>query len=98
MRKNLLSAFHFGSSLLVVGLRYSACSTKPTGLQVMRGQTNTGSSSNVGTSGNGTVSGAGASNTSGGMGTSTGGAGNSTAGSLGSGTAGTTPIMADAPS
>jgi len=94
MRKNLLSAFHFGSSLVVVGLLYSACSTKPSNLMVMPGTT-TGASANNGTSGNGTVSGAGASN-GGGVGNNTGGMGN-TSGGLGSGTAGTTPITADAP-
>ena len=64
MRKNLLSALHFGSSLVVVGLLYSACSTKPAGLMVKPGDTTTGATSSTtnNTSGNGTVSGAGASN------------------------------------
>jgi len=97
MRKNLLSAFHFGSSLIVVGLLYSACSNKPTGLQVTPSETTTGSTNNTGTSGNGTVNGTGASS-SGGMGATTGGTGVGVGGTLGSGTAGTTPIAEDAPS
>jgi len=96
MRKKLLSAFHFGSGLVVVGLLHSACSTKPSGLAVMPGGTTAnGSTSNTGTSGNGTVSGAGASNSGGGVGSTTGGVGNTTGGSLGSGVGGTTPIAVD---
>jgi beta-glucosidase len=95
MRKNLLSAFRFGSGLVVVGLLHSACSTKPTGLKVTPGDTTTGASANN-TSGNGTVSGAGASNSGGGMGNTTGGMGNTTGG-MGSGLGGTTPIVVDAP-
>ena len=97
MRKNLLSAFHFGSSLVVVGLLYSACSTKPTGLAVMPGTT-TGATASTGTSGNGTVSGGGSSNTSGGQGNPSGGQGNPSGGSLGSGVGGMmTPIAVDDP-
>jgi len=93
MRKNLLSAFHIGSSLVVVGLLHSACSTKPTGLAVTPVTTG-GANSSTGTSGSSTVSTAGASNPGGGMGNTTGGAGN-TAGTLGSGIGGTTPIAVD---
>jgi beta-glucosidase len=98
MRKNLLSAFHFGSSLVVVGLLYSACSTKPPGLTVVPGTTTTGGAANNSTSGNGTVNnGAGASNSGGGVGQTMGGVGQ-TMGGVGQTMGGTTPIAVDAPS
>ena len=97
MRKKLLSAFQFGSSLVVVGLLYSACSTRPTGLMVTPSNTNTGGSANTGTSGNGVVNTAGSSNPGGGVGNPAGGSGNPSGG-LGSGTGGMTPIVVDAAS
>lgn len=92
MRKNLLSALHFGSGLVVVGLLHSACSTKPNNLTVTPANTGASATTNAGS---GNVNGAGASN-SGGVGTGTGGQGNPTGG-IGSGVGGTTPIMVDAP-
>src|SRR5687767_11302881 len=93
MRKNLLSALHASSSLLVVALLYSACSTRPTGRDVTSGST-------AGT--NGSIPGAGAQSSGGGA-ANTGGVGSSTggmqsSGGLGSGTGGTMVIMQDDPS
>lgn len=94
MRKNLLSALHFGSGLVVVGLLHSACSTKPNNLTVTPSNTGASATTNAGS---GTVNGAGASNSGGGVGNNTGGAGIPTGG-IGSGVGGTTPIAVDAPS
>jgi beta-glucosidase len=89
MRKNLLSALHLGSSLVVVLLLHSACSTRPTNLTVTPATTG-GSAVNT-TGGAGIVSGGGAA-TNGGMGTTTGGMGTTTGG-IGSGVGGTTPLV-----
>ncbi|MDF3064613.1 MAG: Beta-glucosidase [Polyangiaceae bacterium] len=85
MRKNSISALHLGSGLLVATLLYSACSTRPSGVNVTPGGT---AGTSAATAGSGAIPG--------GMGGSTGvpgtgGSANGTAGGLG--TAGTTPIM-----
>ena len=89
MRKNLLPALHFGSSLVVVALLHSACSTRPTNLTVT--PVTTGGSATSTSAGAGTVSGGGAA-TSGGIGATTGGMA-TTSGGIGSGVGGTTPLM-----
>ncbi len=92
MRKNLPSVLHASSSLLVIALLHSACSTRPAGRDVTSG-TNGGSSSN--NPGGGAQSSGGAANT-GGLGRGSGGM--QTSGGLGSGTGGSVVIMQDDPS
>jgi beta-glucosidase len=90
MRKNLLAVLHASSSLIVITLLYSACSTRPAGRDVS-------SNSNAGVSNNnpgaGAMSSGGGAANNGGQGNSNGGM--QTMGGLGSGTAGTMPIMQD---
>ncbi|RYZ10287.1 MAG: hypothetical protein EOO73_01555 [Myxococcales bacterium] len=85
MRKHSISALHLGSGLVVVTLLYSACSTRPSGVNVTPGGT-AGASSTVG-GGSGSMPGA-----TGGSAVGTGGSGTSTGGG-GPGTGGTTPIV-----
>jgi beta-glucosidase len=53
MRKTLLSAFHLCSGLLVASTLYSACSTRPTGREVIESNGVAGASNTAGTVNNG---------------------------------------------
>jgi beta-glucosidase len=86
MRKTLLSAFHLCSGLLVATTLYSACSTRPTGRDVIQSNGTSGSANNS----------AGTMNSGGGAGNMS-GSGNGTSGAQPGGGAGSIPGIGGMP-